>query len=66
MTGSHVENAAGTELLDRLRQHPPSTWPSPLMRAVAAMIDVNFGVSEVEKPVAPVLQIVRRGRIEKL
>jgi hypothetical protein len=59
VTGSRVENAADTELLDRLREHPPSTWPPELMRAVAAMIDVNFGVSDVEKPVAPVLHLGR-------
>lgn len=35
-------NRARTELLRRLEAHPPSSWPTNLLAAVAAVIDLRF------------------------
>lgn len=53
------------ELLRRFKEHPPGTWPRPLLCAVIAVVDLGFegpdrDVAELGHDGRPRLRLVKR------
>lgn len=59
MTAAEAEQVRH-ELADLLDVHPPRDWSDPLLRAVAALLDVYVESGAVNNPPAAVLQLVPR------